>query len=69
MNLICESMQLKINEQIIELSRNEYKLLKIFMRNYRKVVPREVLLEELWDDDVFVDDNTLTVNITRLKKD
>ncbi|WP_027623803.1 response regulator transcription factor [Clostridium lundense] len=66
--LICESMQLQVNDKIIELSRNEYKLLKIFMTNYNKVVSREELLEELWDDNVFVDDNTLTVNITRLKK-
>ncbi len=66
--LICESMQLKANNKIIELSKNEYKLLKIFMSNYNKVVSREELLEELWDDTVFVDDNTLTVNITRLKK-
>lgn len=66
--LICESMQLKINNRIIELSKNEYKLLKIFMSNYNNVVSREELLEELWDDTVFVDDNTLTVNITRLKK-
>lgn len=66
--LVCESMQLKVNDKVMELSKNEYKLLKIFMSNYNKVVSREDLLEELWDDTVFVDDNTLTVNITRLKK-
>ena len=66
--LLCESMQLKVNEKIIELSKNEYKLLKKFMKNYDKVISREELLEELWDDSLFVDDNTLTVNITRLKK-
>ncbi|MEQ8198823.1 MAG: helix-turn-helix domain-containing protein, partial [Clostridiaceae bacterium] len=52
----------------IPLSKNEIKLLKIFFINYGKVVKREELLEELWDEDEFVDDNTLTVNITRLKK-
>lgn len=66
--LICDSMSLKVNDEIIELSKNEYKLLKVFMTNYNKVVSREELLEELWDETSFVDDNTLTVNITRLKK-
>ncbi|PJI08481.1 MULTISPECIES: response regulator transcription factor [Clostridium] len=66
--LMCDSISLKINDKVIELSRNEYKLLKVFMTNYSKVVSREELLEELWDETSFVDDNTLTVNITRLKK-
>jgi DNA-binding response OmpR family regulator len=66
--LICEGMELQVQDKKISLSKNEYKLLKIFLINYKKVVSREALLEELWDDDEFVDDNTLTVNITRLKK-
>lgn len=66
--LICDSMSVKVNDETIELSKNEYKLLKVFMTNYNKVVSREELLEELWDETAFVDDNTLTVNITRLKK-
>lgn len=66
--LMCDSMSLKINDTVIDLSKNEYKLLKVFMTNYNKVVSREELLEELWDETSFVDDNTLTVNITRLKK-
>lgn len=68
MELICEGMQLKTEDTLIDLSKNEYKLLKMFMTNYNKVVSREKILEELWEDDVFVDDNTVTVNITRLKK-
>lgn len=66
--LLCESMELKVKDRTIELSRNEYKLIKIFMTNYNKVVHREELLDELWDESIFVDDNTLTVNITRLRK-
>lgn len=50
-----------------ELSKNEYKLLKKFMQNADKVIPREELLEEIWDESSFVDDNTLTVNVTRVK--
>lgn len=68
MTLFCNKMQLKVGENIMDLSKNEYKLLKMFMSNYNNVVTREELLEELWDDESFIDDNTLTVNITRLKK-
>lgn len=50
-----------------ELSKNEYKLLKKFLEKVDEVIPREELLEELWDESSFVDDNTLTVNVTRLK--
>jgi DNA-binding response OmpR family regulator len=50
-----------------ELSKNEYKLLKKFMQNADKVISREELLEEIWDESSFVDDNTLTVNVTRVK--
>lgn len=50
-----------------ELSKNEYKLLKKFLENINHVISREELLEEIWDTSSFVDDNTLTVNVTRLK--
>ncbi|ELC8441692.1 response regulator transcription factor [Clostridium perfringens] len=68
LTLLCNSMELKVQNEKFELSRNEHKLLKILMNNYNKVITREELLEEIWDEDTFVDDNTLTVNITRLKK-
>ncbi|MCX7749431.1 MAG: response regulator transcription factor [Clostridia bacterium] len=51
----------------IELSKNELKLLKKLLENKNKIVSREDLLAELWDDSSFVDDNTLTVNVTRVK--
>ncbi|MGL4771932.1 MAG: response regulator transcription factor [Clostridium sp.] len=66
--LYCEGMNLTSGDASIDLSKNEYKLLKIFLDNYGKVIEREKLLEELWDEEEFVDDNTLTVNITRLRK-
>ncbi len=50
-----------------ELSKNEYKLLKKFLQKVNQVISREELLEELWDEISFVDDNTLTVNVTRVK--
>jgi DNA-binding response OmpR family regulator len=50
-----------------ELSKNEFRLLKKLIEQADKVVTREILLEELWDDSAFVDDNTLTVNVTRVR--
>ena len=50
-----------------ELSKNEYRLMKAFMQKPGEIITREKLLELLWDNQDFVDDNTLTVNITRLK--
>lgn len=51
----------------IDLSKNEYKLVKKIIENRDRVSTREELFLELWDDQNFVDDNTLTVNITRIK--
>lgn len=52
----------------IELTKNEYKILRCMAENKGKVVSRDVLMQKLWDSDCFVDDNTLTVNMTRLRK-
>lgn len=52
----------------IELSKKEFSLLYILTSNLNDIVSRETLLEELWDDIDFVDDNTLSVNIARLRK-
>lgn len=68
LELIHESMKLRYKEDIIELTKNEYRILNILLSNTGKVVTREDILEALWDDTTFVDDNTLTVNMTRVKK-
>ena len=52
----------------IELSRNEYRILLTLMKNKNKVVSREELMEALWETDCFVDENTLSVNVGRLRK-
>jgi len=52
----------------IELSKNEFKILHVLMENRGKTVPREILMARLWETDSFIDDNTLTVNVTRLRK-
>ena len=51
-----------------ELTKNELKILHCLMKNKDKIVSREQLMEDLWSSDLFVDDNTLSVNITRLRK-
>ena len=66
--LNLEGMYLKSGDTSIALSKNEFNLLKLFFEKFNKVVSREELLESIWDEDEFIDDNTLTVNITRLKK-
>lgn len=55
-------------DQVISLTKNEYRILFTLMKNKGKVVSREKLMEQLWETDSFVDDNTLTVNVTRLRK-
>ncbi len=52
----------------IELSKNEYRILLTLMQNKGKTVSREKLMEVLWETDSFVDENTLTVNVGRLRK-
>lgn len=52
----------------ILLSKNEYRILLILMQNKGKVVSREKLMEQLWESDSFVDENTLSVNVNRLRK-
>lgn len=66
--LIHKSMKLRYKEDTLELTKNEYKILNILLNKEGQIVTREELLEALWDDAVFVDDNTLTVNMTRVKK-
>lgn len=55
-------------EKKIELSKKEFSLLYTLLKNANKIVSRETLLEVLWNDIDFIDDNTLSVNITRLRK-
>lgn len=52
----------------ISLSKNEFRILHILLTNKGKVVSREKLMEALWETDSFVDENTLTVNVGRLRK-
>ncbi len=66
--LYTERSELHFNDKSIVLSKKETELLDTLIRKYPKVATRETLLEKLWDDESFVDDNTLNVNITRARK-
>lgn len=52
----------------LDLTKNEYRMLLTLMEAKGKVVSRETLMQRLWETDSFVDENTLTVNMTRLRK-
>ena len=59
---------LAYQEQKIELTKNEFRILEILMENKEKVVSRETLMTKLWESDNYVDENTLSVNVNRLRK-
>ena len=59
---------LTYNGESIPLSKNEYRILLCLMENKGKIVSREKLMERIWKTQQFVDENTLTVNINRLRK-
>ena len=69
-DMIFDIERLKVisGEKEIELTPNEGKILSMLMRNGSKVVTRTRLIRALWDDESFVDDNTLTVNVNRLRR-
>jgi two-component system response regulator protein BraR/BceR len=52
----------------IELTKNEYKILQLLLENKSKVITRDNIMMRLWESDSYIDDNTLTVNVARLRK-
>lgn len=58
---------LEKDEFKIELTKNELKILHFLVKKRGEIVTREEIMEDLWDSESFIDDNTLTVNITRLR--
>ena len=53
---------------IVDLTKNEYRILQALMDNRGRAVSRDMLMKRLWETDSFVDENTLTVNVARLRK-
>lgn len=68
LTLYLERMELHLKEIEIPLQKKECIILDLLMGQSPKVVSREKLLEVLWDDQTFVDENTLNVNMTRVRK-
>lgn len=66
--LNLSSGTISYEENILDLTKNEIKILSYMMKNKGKIISRENLMSYLWNSDFFVDDNTLSVNITRLRK-
>lgn len=66
LNLSNASIEYK--DSLLELTKNEVKILSYLIKNKGKIVSREVLIGHLWKTHYFIDDSTLTVNMTRLKK-
>ena len=54
--------------QKVQLTRNEFRILQTLMESRGKVVSRETLMTRLWEYDLYIEENTLTVNMTRLRK-
>lgn len=63
-----ERMELRLLGKMVELTKKESILVEALLQRFEKLVGRELLLEKLWDDYAYVDDNALSVNVTRLRK-
>lgn len=66
--LNLNDMTLVFGDAKVELTKNEFRILQTLMENKGKVVSRNTLMTRLWEDDCYVEENTLTVNITRLRR-
>lgn len=66
--LNLNDMTLHYREQILDLTRNEFRILQTLLEQKGKVVSRNTLMMRLWEIDSYVEENTLTVNINRLRK-
>ena len=68
LTLNVERQQVFWGNRETELTKNECKILSLLVRNQGNLVTRTRIMKDLWDDESFVDDNTLTVNVNRLRK-
>lgn len=60
--------RIEMGERRAELTANELKIMKCLVKNRGSIVSREDIMNDLWDSEAFIDDNTLTVNVTRIRK-
>lgn len=66
--LYLNNFTLSYKDKTLELTKNEFRILETLLANKGKVVSRDLLMTKLWQDDNYVEENTLTVNVTRLRK-
>ncbi|MDD7353313.1 MAG: response regulator transcription factor [Peptoniphilaceae bacterium] len=66
--LKCDSMIVSIKDREIELTKNEFKILEVLLEKPGKIISRDEIIDRIWQTDSYIDDNTLTVNIMRLRK-
>ncbi|HBA62332.1 MAG TPA: DNA-binding response regulator [Lachnospiraceae bacterium] len=73
--LECKGIVLQLGDatvnwqgQQLELTKNEFRILKLLFEHVGKIVSRDEIMTELWESDSYIDDNTLTVNVNRLRK-
>ena len=73
--LACRGAVLNLNDaslgygnKRVELTKNEFRILQVLFENKGKIVSRDTLMTKLWQDDIYVEENTLTVNVARLRK-
>ena len=66
--LNLEEGTLYVGAERIELSKNEFRILSLLLQERGKIVSRERIMEALWETDCYVDENTLSVNVARLRK-
>lgn len=68
LKLYPERLELHFRDKAVQVTKNEASILEMIMVRYPRVAGRDDLLEKIWDDQTFVDENTLNVNITRVRK-
>ena len=68
MMLNLSNATLSLGENRIGLTKNEFRILQMLFENAGRIVSRDAIMTKLWESDAFIDDNTLTVNVTRLRK-
>jgi len=66
--LNLSNASLEVSGEKVELTKNELRILQILFEHKGETVSREAIMKHLWDGDCFIDDNTLAVNLTRLRK-
>jgi len=67
LKLYIERLVLSLNDEVINVTKKEADILEMLIERHPRVAGREDLLEKLWDDSLFIDENTLNVNITRVR--